>query len=355
MSFLSRLLGRSARQSPSDLSGADTIDLVQGPRPRFKAPRRLNIDASLQLRPWSMGRLMAIFREANRFPSEATFRDARYARHCLSRFWLAAPIDLLEELYNGALGELQRELLAGPLPHQDLASEENAWRQEISSLLSENFNRPERWNLFLAAMPYYAPGRMKLDHPEQQLPEWLLADYATYCDPDLELQVRPRAALAGASPAASPAAAPSLWHQRGAELIAIFEEEAFHTRHQGLLNLYAIDPSDSEVIAELARLRRQLGQLWLDVAPEQLEDLYRTPVGELYRNLVASGFGAAPLSSDDHSLRQALVPLVEDLERPGAAQILLALVPFFPPGKVHLEDTSALPPWLQQELRQLSA
>lgn len=363
MSFLSRLLGRGARRG-SSLSGADAVDLVSGPRPRFKAPRRIGIDTSLALRPWSVSRLMAIFREASRFPSEGSLRDARYARHCLSRFWLAAPIDLLENLYAGAAGKAQQELLDGPLPQQDLAADETEWRQELSRRLSEDFSAPERWNLFLAAMPFYPPGGMKLDNPELQLPGWLLLDYARFCDPSLAEEERPRPALSASvstltsSTAAVPPPAgrrPRLWHEHSAEVVAKFEDEEFLTRQQGLLNLFAIDPSDNEVIEELSRLRRQLGQLWLDVVADQLEDLYRSSVGEVWRALLQSGFGNAPLSPDDQSLRSTLSPLVEDLERPGAIQALLAVVPFFPPGKVELEeDSDTLPDWLRRELSQLA-
>lgn len=364
MSFLSRLLGRGSRRRGGSLSGADAVDLVSGPRPRFKAPRRIGIDTSLSLRPWSLARLMAIFREANRFPSEGSLGDARYARHCLSRFWLAAPIDLLEELYAGAAGEAQQELLGGPLPQQDLAADESEWRQELSRRLSEDFSVPERWNIFLAAMPFYPPGGMKVDNPELQLPDWLLLDYTRFCDPSLAVEDRPRPALSGSVttltsgtatrvPPAAPR--PQLWHERTAEVVAQFENEEFLIRQQGLLNLFAIDPSDEEVIEELSRLRRQLGQLWLNVNAEQLEDLYRSSVGELWRDLLQSGFGNAPLSRDDQSLRSELSPLVEDLERPGAIQALLAVVPFFPPGRVELEDDNdALPDWLRRELSQLA-
>jgi len=361
MSFLSRLLGRDSHRGQNSLSGSYAVDLVSGPRPKFKAPRRLDIASVASPKPWSLARLMAIFREANRFPTEGSLRDARYARHCLSCFWLAAPIDLLEEIHAGFAGDVQRELLNGPLPHQDLALEEKTWRQSLSSRLSGDSSCPERWNLLLAAMPYNAPAGMQVDLADLQIPTWLQADYAAFCDPDFKLAIQPPRVLPGTPPedlppsqASAALALPKLWPQAAAELVGLFEDPTFLTRQQGLLNLFAIDTSDQDVIEALSCLRRQLGQLWLDVVPAQLEQLYNTQVGEYYRALIESGFGSAPLSPDDQALRAALTPLVADLERPRATHALLAVLPFFPPGRVEFEDTSALPAWLRRELERLT-
>ena len=53
----------------------------------------------------------------------------------------------------------------------------------------ENFDRPETTNLLLATMPYFDRGKMRVANPTQQVPQWLLADYAALCDPQLEQQL----------------------------------------------------------------------------------------------------------------------------------------------------------------------
>ncbi|WP_411869772.1 hypothetical protein [Vulcanococcus limneticus] len=379
MSLLSRLLGlgRTTSSRPTK-----AVDLVEAPVERFPAPRTLGLDLTTAAsKPWSASRLYGLFKQANRFPSESSLRDARHARHCLSRFWLSAPIDELELLYASTVGEAQRLLLSGPLPSQDLTNDEQTWRQTLLGQLTGRADCPERVNLMLALMPYFAPATLRLAEAAQRLPTWLLHDYALYCEPELADQLRQPAGLLEpgfrTSLVAPPLAtsqpevvdtpgsgfrdgtsltdlAPQLSELRG-EANNLFQDAEYYTRMQGLINLHRLDPADAEVIAELANLRRHLGQFWLDVRPELLGSLYEGPLGTLTRQLIQSGFGEAPLSSADRKLRSQLAPLAEDLSKPGAHNILLATLPFFPPGEVNLAGGQEyLAPWMQRLLAELS-
>jgi hypothetical protein len=137
--------------------------------------------------------------------------------------------------------------------------------------------------------------------------------------------------------------------------MALIQNKEFLGRMSGLVNLYTIDPADAEVKRELCALRRQMGQIWLDVDPDQLQALYQTPFGQLFRNLMASGFSREPLGPEDQQLRAQLAPMVADMAKPGALATLLAVLPFYPPGKIQFGGGERfLPPWLLQDLTSLT-
>lgn len=339
------------------------IDAAEAPLPTIAPPRKLGISTTVEVEPWSTARLATIFREAKRNPSAAAYEEARLARHRLSQFWLAAPIDQLESLYGGSFGHLQRLVLSGPLPGQPLARDEQRWRRHLVERLQEDFAQPARLNLLLAAILYVPSGTMRVEQPTSYLPEWLLDDYIEFCDPSIANTIRgPVGFLEAAEQAASPTAdasaalvLPQLDERRGNQILEILAEATYTTRMQGLINLHAIDPADAEVNQELADLRRLLSQLWLDVPSDQLDRVYQSAAGELYQALLRSRFGAAPLSDDDLARRSALLPLVGDLSIEGAVQALLAAMPFFPPEKIQpAGGLEHLPPWMLTLISSLS-
>ena len=137
--------------------------------------------------------------------------------------------------------------------------------------------------------------------------------------------------------------------------MALIQNKEFLGRMSGLVNLYTIDPSDAEVKRELSALRRQMGQIWLDVNPDQIQALYQTPFGQLFRNLVASGFGREQLGAEDQQLRAQLALLVADMTKPAALANLLAALPFYPPNKIQFGGGERLiPAWLLQDITNLS-
>ena len=91
------------------------IDLVTPARITIKPPARAGLDASVIPAPWSVARLQALFEALAHQPSTTSDQAARLARHQLSKFWLAAPVDQLRPFYEGEIGDLQRLQLAGPL------------------------------------------------------------------------------------------------------------------------------------------------------------------------------------------------------------------------------------------------
>lgn len=370
--FLWRFLAGSPQTSKE-------VDLVSAAPYGLKPPGRLNLPLQVRDKPWSVGRLHAIFRELQRNPSAESDREARYARHCLSSFWLAAPVDQLEALYATGLGNMQRELLSSPLTGAPLAVDEGLWRDRLVQRLGSNHDCPERTNLLLAAMPYFAPEALRVDQPLQRVPKWLLTDYASHCEPGLEARLRGPAGLLASAPVPvetkqkllvpsaadapesfpgthSPALSlPTLSRRESAAAMALFQSEAAVNRMAALINLFTIDPEDSETLKELAGLRRIIGQLWLNVDTQSLEALYRSGVGTVYRSLLACNFGAVPLNERDLEARGQLATWVKDLSHPQAVNVLLAVLLFYPQGQIHLAGGKEyLPAWLLEELPLLS-
>ena len=381
MGLWSRLFGTTGRAS---FAPSDDRSLVDSPR---RAP--VLRGAALQVTPWSATRLTSLFAEIAASPSPVAITEGRKARHCLSKFWLSAPVDQLEILYRSPIGQSYRALVSGPLPTQPLERSEVEWRDGLARRLMENFDRPETTNLLLAVMPYYDRGKMRVANPLQQIPQWLLADYAALFDPALQQQLqRPVGLLGpagfagqgmayppqqlgqpmtqtmgmpqrmGASPAPGQQlpALPVLAARRGNEALALIQNQEFMGRMSGLINLYTIDANDVEVKRELISLRRQLGQVWLDVNPAQIQQLYQSSFGQLYRNLISSGFSREPLIQEDQQIRAQLSQVVANMNQPRALNALLAALPFFPPGKIQFGGGEQfIPAWLLSDLNGLGA
>jgi hypothetical protein len=369
MSIWSRLFNR--RSVFASTPPLDT--LVEEPR---RSATRLGAEPLIS--PWSTTRLIAILRKAQNDPSPASLDDARLVRQCLSQFWLQAPVDQLESLYGSAIGECYRMLLACGLSEQPLYQEEESWRRTLADRLSVTFERPETPNILLGLMPYFPPGKMRVDDPQRQIPRWLLQDYARLFDPGLLARIWQPVGLlnpvgqsfgpapglgmqSGAqqpdpnvltAPPAAPPPLPRLTQQRGAEALAIVQDQDFQRRMSGLINLFVIDPNDTQVIEQLAELRRLLGQIWLDVQPAQLEALFNSPqFGRLYQELLASGFSRVLFNDEDRVLRNQLAAVVADMSVPGAINALMAVLPFYPPAKISFGGGERhLPDWLRQQM-----
>lgn len=359
MGRLRRLFGFGGQAS------GDAADRGQAPSIAVAPESRPTTDPeALELTPWSATRLTAIFEQLNQQPDRSSLDGARASRDCLSRFWLAAPVDQLEALYAGPIGQAHRLLLASILPALPLEPAEERWKATLTQYLLESFDRHESTNALLALLPYYDRAALRVADPLKQVPAWLLPDYAERCDPALAEQLRQRGlsrrpALPAMAPAPIPGAAaapplPDLAPLQGDDCMALIGDTGYLGRVSGLINLYAIDPGDSEVKRELATERRQLAQVWLDVETAQIEDLYRTPFGQLTANLIASGYAREPITPEEDIVRRQLGSVLSSLEHPRSINALMAAMLYYPVGSVSFSGNAEarLPAWLVQELSQ---
>ena len=324
-------------------SSPPLLDLLSDQHASLDLPELANIDPSGQVRPWSVSRLDQIMREAATNPSVASLQAARQARHCLSAFWLAAPSDCLETFYCGAIGDLQRLQLEGPLVRQVLAKDEQRWFDQLVHQLAVPEQKARQHNLLLAVIPYTRPGQFSVGNPLEKLPDWLIEDYATYCDPELQAQLQepvgllePAAAVAESMSTVFPL---TVWD----EAMAWFRDEQAVKRMGDLIGRFERDPEDQDAREELSGLRCIVAQLWLDIDSDQGENLYNTSVGQVTRSLIRANFGQVLVDAQDQQIREAMTS-------PESAEALLAMLLFYPSGSVSLSDSSALPAWLAQDL-----
>ena len=342
------------RQEPG--AGSLALRLAEPEQPQAGLPEGAPV-VMLELTPWSIARLKVIAAEVIDRPCQAALQAARSARGCLSRFWLAAPVDALETLFAGPVGEVYRQLLAGVLPALPLDAAESAWKHQLTDYLQAGFEQPGSVNALLALLPYLDREAMQVNNPLQHLPTWLVPLYAERCDPGLSAQPNGAKALPPLPPV--PALGPSLPELApitGAAAMALIGDASFLGRMSGLINLYGLEPSDPEICRDLGLGRRQVAQVWLDVESDQLESLYRTPFGQLTDNLIASPFAREPLNQDERALRQQLAEVAADLHHPRALNALIAALLYYPIEQVTLpSDPALLPPWLAQNLARLGA
>jgi hypothetical protein len=140
---------------------------------------------------------------------------------------------------------------------------------------------------------------------------------------------------------------PQLSSYGGEQALQLTGSQEFFTRLSGLVNLYEIDPGDGDILGELAGFRRQMGQIWLEMPDEQVKSQFDGPFGEVYRKLLRSGYGASPLGEEDRQLRMQLAGYVRNMTRPKATQVVLAVLPFYPPGKIQFAGGEEfMPKWL---------
>ena len=346
-------LGWSRRQPESGSLALRFTD-PQAPLP---SPPEAVPPEVLELMPWSIARLKVIAAEVIERPCQAALQAARSARSCLSRFWLAAPVDALETLFAGPIGDVYRQLMAGVLPALPLDAAESAWKNQLTAYLQGGFEQPGSVNALLALLPYLDREAMQVNNPLQHIPSWLVPLYAERCDPGLSAQPNPAKPLPQLPPV--PALGPSLPELApitGAAAMALIGDAGFLGRISGLLNLYELEPGDPEICRDLGLGRRQVAQVWLDVESDQLESLHRTPFGQLSDNLIGSPFAREPLSQDERALRQQLAEVAADLHHPRALNALMAALLYYPIEQVTLPmDQALLPPWLAQTLARLGA
>lgn len=325
--------------------------------------------------PWATDRTNQVLRNFAQQPHGTSIEDARRARLFISRFWLHAPIDQLESLYKGSIGETYRLLLSSPLPNMPLAQIELDWRQRLVSHLEAGFQRTDATNLLLASMPFFGYNQMKVQNALENVPRWLLRDYATLFEPGLLLMVQPHSSLTAASEVGNPGRASVLVHGNApsanvalmpnpglpqispvaGNALLLIQDQQFLDQILTLANLFSIDSHDQQVQIKLRALRPRLGQIWLEVPPAQIEKVFQSGFGERYRNLLRCGFVRLALQPQELEARNLLAGYLSDLSRSGAINALLAVLLYYPAQRIKFQGQElSLPSWLLTELNALT-
>ena len=183
-------------QSLNDSKRVDLVgDSALNVQPATPNNAGLKIDQPPQ--PWSISKINSILIDARTQPSTATFLAARQARYQLSLFWITAPVDIIEELYQSKLGSLQRAVLEHPLLSSNLASDEKTWRKILLNRRKDPRYTSQIINQSLALMIYRKPGAFKLKDAPSIFPQSILEDYIYYCDKSLRSKLNRKAGLLG--------------------------------------------------------------------------------------------------------------------------------------------------------------
>ena len=286
---------------------------------------------------WSASELLVVLGQPADRPDQESNRLARQARHRLSLFWLASPGDLLEQLYASDLGEAQRLCIRNPQLEGPLLVDEQLWRQQLQALLQASVGQATFVSYWLALMPYLKVGELRLDQPETVLPSWLLDDYRLLCEPN-PCVVDPL----------------PLTQKRGDAAIRWLQEETVLARAVVLLNGFQLDPEAPAQAKELADLRSVVAQVWLDIAPEQLQGLFESPLGLLTRSLVTCGFNAVTINERQRDQAKALQKQLQKSSLEQVPQHLLAALLYEPALSLSCSEAD-LPGWFQEELRSMLA
>ena len=286
---------------------------------------------------WSASELLVVLGQPADRSDQESNRLARQARHRLSLFWLASPGDLLEQLYASDLGEVQRLCIRHPQLEGPLLADEQLWRQQLQALLQASVGQATFLSYWLALMPYLKVGELRLDQPETVLPRWLLDDYRLLCEPN-PCVVDPL----------------PLTRKRGDAAIRWLHEDAVLARAVVLLNGFQLDPAAPAQAKELADLRSVVAQVWLDIAPEQLQGLFESPLGLLTRSLVTCGFNAVTISERQRAQAKALQEQLQKSSLEQVPQHLLAALLYEPALSLSCSEAD-LPGWFQEELRSMLA
>lgn len=285
--------------------------------------------------PWSLDDL-----------SHAGLRDA------LARFWVSAPVDVIEEFCQGRLGATTAQLVRSLNRDSVFSADQVAFRDAINQRLHQGgLQQPQGPQLLLAVFLYSPIGLMQIANPAQNLPQWLNSFYQ---------QLYGNGAAAPASIDSKPPSTPDFgpFPQTLQELTG---NRIHLNRILGLSNLYYIDPEDREICSELLEVRAKLADLIRRAPEESLPQVWEGDFGDRYWAMVRSGIQSEPLSPEDQQRResaaQALNPsLGGGFQKPGAINAILVAMLFYQPGSMQVNNAeSQLPGWLYPNYKQVFA
>ena len=344
---------------PSVLSSSSTSPTPSLPGaiasiPLNSLPRLPSPSLSSQFMTWLINQLQSCLNVYKHTPQDpSTIAILREMRKQVAQFWLNAPADALETLYNSPLGSAYQQLLHSGFQQNPLTDEEQQLLQELTQAVSQGVEQPGAVNALLGVMLYFPPGKMQVRDAENRLPPWLLLDYKQRFEGAVSQGAVSQGAEISsadgaiaqpdpASPNMPPDAKP-LW------------DEAFLNQLVGCANLYAVSPTDPKVISRCRETRQAIAGLWLQVPAATLEQIYKGPLGQNYLAFLKSGFHREPLLEPEKSCLQELSEaLKQGFDSPFGLQSLLGVMLYLPPGTMQVRDAaSRLPSWLLSDYQSI--
>ena len=244
-------------------------------------------------------------------------------REEIARFWIHAPDDALEMLWDSVFGETTRLLISQLTPLTAFSSAELQLRAELFGVMRQGFNQPVAVKTMIAAFLLSPPGTLTISNPETKMPAWLLPTYRQV------YEVTPPAEAPVITP--SP---PSTLQEFAASRIQL-------NRLLGLSNLYYIDPEDQEIRQDLQGLRMILCQLILDCPPQELDGLFQPDLADRYWALVRSGIQSEAILPAEETIKDFALSQPNDLR-----SLLVALCYQQPSPSILDQVPIDVPGWL---------
>jgi len=260
-----------------------------------------------------------------------------------SRFLEHSPGDFLEPLLSSPFGRVYALLLERGCA-QDLPDPDGALAQQRDQLSQRlrlcGLQSPEGHALLMALMPFFPPGKLKVEDAPAKLPDWLLEIYRRRYEP---------ASARGSEPGElSTSGQPS------------FDDRIFLNRILGLSNLYYIDPDDQEILQELRQVRLQTIDLLLSSTREALGQHFSSDFGDRFWAMAQSGVQKEPLDAHEAAQRDAIQTWLSttpnSLHQEGGIQRFAAALLFSVPGSITLADPERnLPAWFVEGFRRYTS
>lgn len=282
-------------------------------------------------------------------------------RDQIIRFWLSAPIDQLQPLWQSGFGEATRRLVQELTPQTPFNGEQVALRNAITQRIgSLGLTNPFAHQLLIAAFLLSPPGLFKVANPDQQLPAWLCAVYKELYESPSPVMVFGAAEPASVQSSAEVVSLPNPdFGAFPSSLEALVGNRIQLNRLLGLSNLYYIDPEDQEIKQELMLLRRSLAELIQQAPFSDLERIWATDFGDRYWALVRSGIQNEMLDPQDLAVRDDVTRILNPAQgggfgAAGALNAFLISMMFYPPGAMRVEGAAQkLPAWVYEQYRQV--
>ena len=283
----------------------------------------------------------------------------------LAQFWLAAPDDILENLWHSPVGDATRQLVAQLTPSTYFTPTQVELRNGLERELQAGLQQPGAVKRMIANFLFSPPGQMRIANAHSCLPSWLVPGYLTlYEQGQAVLSPTPGGVQAAAQTAPAPSQ-PSNPQPDFGSFPKSLQEFASNriqlNRLLGLSNLYYIDPEDQEILQELRQLRLQLSQLILNCPEQQLQELFSSDLSDRFWALVRSGVQKEPLQTAEDQLKVAVTTKLSPnsgggFGTPGAVNAFLVAMAFYEPGSMQVEGAEhKLPGWLLPGYREVFA
>ena len=280
--------------------------------------------------------------------------ESSLLRDRLVQFWLCAPADQIENLWNSSIGFTTKTLVSDLKPNSVFTAEQISLRNSIGDRLNVvGLNDISSVQLMIANFLLSPPGLMKINNADSYFPSWFSAVYKDLYEGKLSEpsgQVQESPTLSSSTETVEELSLPD-FGPFPHSIESLSSNRIHLNRLLGLSNLFYIDPDDDEVAEELLELRSNLARIIISCPEDQLERFWSTDLGDRYWSLVRSGIQQRELPDADMPIKSSCLSLLDPANggfaNQGAINALLVLMMYFMPGTMKVPDAQTkLPAWL---------